>query len=137
MIVVDASVAVSWFLSDELDNFASASAQRVLEETAIVPAIFPTEVANALVVASRRGRMSASDVRERVRRLHLLPIVIEASHLNTEDEANLALKHGLTVHDAAYLSVAKRQRGLLLTRDVHLAEAARSEKIRVEGDAHA
>ena len=57
--VLDASVAVAWCFEDEATKFTegvldllSAGAE------ALVPAIWPVEVANALLIAERRNRMS-------------------------------------------------------------------------------
>ncbi len=56
--VLDASVALAWCFPDESSNHAVSIFHRFKEETAIVPSIWPPEVANALVVAMRRGRLN-------------------------------------------------------------------------------
>ena len=132
MIVVDASVVLSWFLDDELDEFAHASANRVVSEGALVPAIFPAEVVNALVNAALRGRLTNSDVAERLSRLDALPIMVDSARVALAEEVDLAQKHKLTVYDAMYLHVALRQKWTLLTRDADLRGAALKEKLLVQ-----
>ena len=116
-------------LDDEIDEFARTSAQRVLDETALVPPIFAAEVSNALVVAARKNRLTREDVRERISRIGSLPIFSDKSWLVLDREVELALKHGLTVYDAAYLALAARSHLTLLTRDAALQRAATAENV--------
>jgi len=132
LIVVDASVVLSWFLDDELDEFAHTSANRVVSEGALVPAIFPAEVANALMNAARRGRLTNTDVAERLSRLNALPIMVDSARVALAEEVDLAQKHKLTVYDAMYLHVAVRQQWTFLTRDADLRRAAVKEKVLVQ-----
>lgn len=132
MIVVDASVVLSWFLDDELDEFAHTSADRVVSEGALVPAIFPAEVANALVNAALRGRLTNTDVAERLSRLDSLPIMVDSARVALAEEVDLAQKHKLTVYDAMYLHIALRQQWTLLSKDAELRRAALKEKVLVQ-----
>ncbi len=134
MIVIDASVALSWLFEDELDDFATQSAERVMRETALVPAIFPAEVANALLFAARKARVAESDVRGALDRIAELPIRVASTGLTLADEMDLAQRHGLTIYDAMYLALAKRHRTALYTRDNALLRAARAEHLAVGQD---
>lgn len=134
MIVIDASVVLSWMLPDEVDDFARQSASDVAEQTAIVPPIFPSEVTNALIAAHRRGRIDRSIVKDALGDLANLPIFVQSAAITMEEEVELALRHGLTIYDALYLALARRQRLTLFTRDKQLAEAAKSEKVAVRFD---
>lgn len=134
MIVIDASVALSWLFEDELDDFATRSAERVVRETALVPAIFPAEVANALLFAVKRARVSEGDVRGALGRIAELPIRIASTGLALAEEMDLAQRHGLTIYDAMYLALAKRHRTTLYTRDNALLQAARAEHLAVGQD---
>ncbi|MEO6914106.1 MAG: type II toxin-antitoxin system VapC family toxin [Candidatus Baltobacteraceae bacterium] len=129
---MDASVVLSWFLDDELDEFANTSAARVVSEGALVPAIFPAEVANALVNAARRGRLTNTDVTERLTRLDALPIMVDSARVALGEEVDLAQKHKLTIYDAMYLHIALRQQWTLLTRDADLRRAALKENILIQ-----
>ncbi len=134
MIVIDASVALSWLFEDELDDFATQSAERVMRETALVPAIFPAEVANALLFAARKARVAESDVRGALDRIAELPIRVASTGLTLAEEMELAQRHGLTIYDAMYLALAKRHRTALYTRDNALLRAARAEHLAVGQD---
>jgi len=129
LIVIDASVALAWYFKDEADDFSRSSAARVLAETAIVPPVFASEVANSLHFATNRGRITDRDVREAVDRLSKLPIRIDANRLALHDELQLARTHDLTVYDASYLALARRLRLPLLTRDADLKRAVIAEKL--------
>jgi len=127
LIVIDASIALSWLFQDELDDLARDSAQRVVQETALVPPIFPAEFSNALTVAVRRRRVREADLHSAVDRITQLPIRIDSSRLALHEEVRLAQKHALTVYDAMYLALARRHRLRLLTRDRGLRSAAAVE----------
>lgn len=128
MIVVDASLALSWFFEGESDALSKSSARRVLTESAVVPPVFASEVANALHFAAKRGRITDEDVRNALDRLSKLPIRIDATRLALHDELRLAKAHDLTVYDASYLALAQRLRVPLLTRDADLLRAINAER---------
>src|SRR5436309_2264685 len=50
-IVLDGSVALAWYFTDEADAYANAVARCLPRTRAVVPAIWPLEVANAPGVA--------------------------------------------------------------------------------------
>jgi predicted nucleic acid-binding protein len=132
LIVIDASVTLSWLLLDEIDDFAKESAIELANDSAIVPAIFPAEVTNALVMAHRRGRIERTIVTDGLRDLGQLPIVVESARIAMEDEVDLSIKHGLSIYDSMYLALARRQRIALVTRDNRLADAAAKENVVVK-----
>lgn len=130
-LVLDASTALSWAFEDEAD----AEGDRVMEllrtESAVVPPLWELEVANGLVVATRRGRIEAADAARFGRLLLSLPIAVEPAERGRPLDAafRLAETHGLSVYDAAYLDLALRYRIPLATRDRALARAAEAESI--------
>lgn len=124
MIVVDASVAASWFFNDERDDVAVRSAQRVLEDVALVPAIFPAELANALLFAWRKGRIPSDEFDGALEKVKNLPIQVASQGLDLEEEVALATRYELTMYDAMYLALAGRHKIGLLTRDDRLRAAA-------------
>lgn len=132
MIVVDASTAISWFCSDEKDAFSEKSLQTVVDGRAIVPPIFPSEVANGLTVAHRRKRVSESDIRDALDDLGDLPLELAAPRFDLSEELALARAHNLTMYDAMYLALAKREGVKLYTRDHALYQAAIKEGVAVE-----
>lgn len=63
--VFDASVALAWCFPDETNAYADALLRRFRDETAMVRAIWPLEVANALVVGVRRSRLTPRAISSR------------------------------------------------------------------------
>jgi len=55
--VLDSSVALAWLLPDEDTEALDALADRLEQEPAHVPATWPLEVGNALLMAQRRARI--------------------------------------------------------------------------------
>ena len=90
-----------------------------------MPAIWPFEVANGLIVAERQGRISEAKATGFLEVLTGLPISIEqvqAGHLI--GIIAVARFHQLAVYDAAYLHLAARLGAKLATVDVRLSAAA-------------
>lgn len=67
--VVDTSVVMSWCFEDEGDSYAEAVLESLEAGEAFVPAVWPQEVGNVLLVAERKKRLSHASV---VRFLELL-----------------------------------------------------------------
>jgi predicted nucleic acid-binding protein len=135
--VVDASVALAWCFQDEGGDHAVAVLERLRSSEAVAAAHWPLEVANGLLMAERRKRLSLADCRRIVRLLLSLPIVIEPmNRTRTFDSTHMvARKHGLTSYDAAYLELALRLGIPMATLDSDLAKAARAEGVGVVGSA--
>lgn len=58
--VVDASVALAWCFEDEASTLADGLLGRLRQgDRIVVPAHWPTEMPNGLLVASRRKRIKA------------------------------------------------------------------------------
>jgi predicted nucleic acid-binding protein len=130
--VIDASVMLAQPLGQPNATAALARA-RLGDETGLVPAVWWFEVRNVLIISERRRAISEAKTANAVRAWAQLDIIID----NSPDETTimtLARKHRLTVHDAAYLELALRERLDLATLDTSLAEAARREGVAVVGD---
>ena len=129
-VVLDASVACDWLLDDELDPRAQRAAQRVSDIGALVPHLWHLEIRNALVVAERRGRLTAQGLADRLRALRQLPVVTDAEP-DLDAVVALARSHHISVYDAVYLELAQRRRAALATLDAGLAEAAAAAEVPV------
>lgn len=55
--VVDASMTLSWCFADEVTPYSRAVLAALETTYAVVPALWPFEVANALAIAERRKRI--------------------------------------------------------------------------------
>ncbi|MCY0878240.1 MAG: type II toxin-antitoxin system VapC family toxin [Firmicutes bacterium] len=125
--MLDAAVALAWCFPDESNAYADAVLHRFRDETAVVPAIWPLEVANALVVGVRRSRLTSEQLAHASRLLQALPIDVDTSLLSRvfDGTVRLATSHGLSVYDVAYLELAQRLQCPLATADTRLATAAK------------
>jgi len=127
--VIDASAALAWCFADEATEATNALLTRLRSnEEAVEPAHWPVEIANALIVAARRKRISPEDVRRLLEDLEALPIRIDppSRSLVRAGVLSLAEQFQLTAYDAAYLELAMRQGLPLATRDQALREASRA-----------
>lgn len=135
-IVVDCSVSAAWCLQDEASPAAERLLERVIRQGALVPAIWPSEMANVLVTAERRGRITAADAERAVELLERLPIRIDSPYGGTLSRCRaVAREYGLTAYDASYLDLAFREGLELATFDERLAEAARRAGVPLASEA--
>ena len=127
-LVVDASIALAWCFEDEASAETDAIADEVRSHGAVVPELFHLEIANILLQAERKGRLTTAGVAARLHLLGELSITTdpETSRRAWHDELSLARAHRLTSYDAAYLELALRTGSGLATRDAALADAARA-----------
>jgi len=124
--VLDASMTLSWAFEGESTPFTISVLKSLETVHAVVPALWPFEVANVLRTAERRGRMDAAAQAVFLERLRLLPIAIEhrpAAWL-AQQILPLARAHDLSAYDAAYLELAIREALPLATLDDDLRQAA-------------
>ena len=126
--VADSSVGVSWAVASQ----ASPAAERLLDEMEagglfLVPALWPFEVANALLFLRRRKKITPAELERAQAALSRMNPRVDwdglASVFGTT--AALAQEHALSVYDAAYLELALRSGLPLASRDAALNRAAR------------
>lgn len=129
--VLDASVALAWLFPDEGNEDAERLIDRLEEAAAVVPAIWPLEVGNALLVALRRGRIKKADMAQLTAALSGLPIEIDADFGagRISDVLDLASQLNLTTYDAAYVELARRRQIPLATLDERLRLACRELQV--------
>ena len=129
--VLDNSVVMA-ILLDEGSAYADAVQASLLTTWAAVPSIWRYEVANALLVAERRGRFGGEALPRIRASLLALPLVHD--DLTAEDLLEtvqpLARSHQLSAYDAAYLFVAARRGLPLATLDARLRAAAERVGVR-------
>ena len=94
---------------------------------AIVPSVWPLEVANVLLVAERKRRLSRADTARFVSLVRSLPILVEDE---TPDRIlgeilALAREYGLSSYDASYLDLSIRTSLPIATLDQDLRKAAK------------
>lgn len=133
MMVVDASIALTWCFEDEVSKATEAIGARVDTDGAVVPNLWKLEVANALLVAERRGRLDRHGVEQRLALLATLPISIDSDTdaIAWSDTILLARAERLTLYDAAYLELAIRRNVELASLDRDLRRAAKRMRVAV------
>jgi len=131
--VLDASVTMAWCFEDEASDAAWGLLDRLGEDTALVPSIWSAEVANVLLVAERRRRLTRPQSRAFVTRLLALPILVEeaAPQRVLGEVLTLGREAGLAAYDALYLDLAARHDLPLATLDRAMRSAARKSRIAI------
>jgi predicted nucleic acid-binding protein len=129
--VLDASATLAALLPDEASAISDAIVDRLLSSRAVVPTVWPSEIANALLVAERRRRITEALVGELIAQVRLLPIDVDDASTDAvfTSEIALARRYELSVYDASYLEVALRRGIPLATVDRRLEAAARAAGI--------
>ena len=127
-LVIDCSVTMAWYFKDEANPYSDAVRSALAIERAAVPALWPLEVANVLLMGERRKRSTQAQAAKWLRFLTALPIAVDsqAPILAFDPILNLARSHKLTAYDAAYLELAIRLGLPLAARDDALEKAAQS-----------
>ena len=124
--VLDGSVTMAWFFRDETNAYAEAVEDALAQAEAVVPSLWPLEIANTLVVGERRNRCTEAQSVTWLSYLRALPIIVddETAARSWDDTLGLARAHQLSAYDAAYLELAMRRSLPLATLDERLKEAA-------------
>jgi len=130
-LVLDCSIALSWFFPDEKTAFTEAVLDLVALEECWVPAVWRLEFPNALLVAERRRRLSREERHQVLDEAARLRLRVDAAVPELRAISDLAERHGLSTYDAAYLDLAARQGATLITLDKGLAAAATAAGIAV------
>lgn len=106
--------------------------ERLIEDEALVPALWRVEMCNMLAVNERRGRIAGEDSDRFLEDIAALPIR-ERPEDDHRTLLGLCRNHGLTAYDAAYLALAIRAGAPLATLDSSLARAARAAGVELVG----
>jgi predicted nucleic acid-binding protein len=137
--VVDASVAVKWFVSEAFSDDAA----RLLDDGMILiaPELLFAEVSNALWALCRRGDMGPADFAEVTETLKAAPISVPASMGQLAASAGrLALDLDHPVYDCFYLALAIQEQYPVITADTRFhdkvsAHPYLSDRVRHVADA--
>jgi predicted nucleic acid-binding protein len=104
--VLDASVAIAWVVSSQATPYTRRIRLRAKREPYHVPAIFPTEVANVLVVLERREILTEQASEAAAGVLDRLDPIVHESGLGIAQLRAVARRFVLSAYDAAYLALA-------------------------------
>ena len=131
--VVDASVAIAWFIRSQGNDKTLALLDQVAEGVSVVvPALWVFEVANSMLILCRRKVIDEGRYeRSRSELSNLRPVVDdEGLQLALSNTSDLAKNHALSVYDAVYLELALRRQLPLASRDAALNKAAKRAGVR-------
>lgn len=126
--VLDASTALGWILDRPVPPLASQARSLITAGASpVVPSLWLQEISNAVVMAERRGRLTAGQVRTLAADLDDFLQVVEVDSLQVRPSMLIATSQRtlLTAYDATYLELAARRKLPLATLDAKLQEAAR------------
>jgi predicted nucleic acid-binding protein len=127
-LVVDASVAVKWYVP-EIDS-EKASALLVTEDRLIAPDLLVAEFGNILWKKVGRGELTVQEVEGIVDAfVSTGPIIAHPSHLLLRPAVDIAITFQRTVYDALYLALAVAEQGRLITADERLVHALQGTRL--------
>lgn len=119
--MVDASVAIKWFVPEQL----SVEAAELLEGTAplLAPDLLMPEVGNVLWKKVVRRELRATEAREILQALRRVPLKLVPSTELVESALEIATRFRRTVYDGMYVALAVAAEGVMVTADERLANA--------------
>jgi predicted nucleic acid-binding protein len=132
-VVLDSSATLAWIYGDETTDAIRRLYDQIADDGALVPSLWRLEIANALTLAVRRGRIDAVFRDAALCDLALLDIITD-SRTSTHawaETLHLADTHRLTLYDAAYLELALRHSLPLASLDRDLCAAGARAGVRL------
>jgi predicted nucleic acid-binding protein len=126
--VADASVVIGWVHPAQATSQTAAMLEAIADGATLeVPALWPLELANALLVLVRRRKLTEPERQDALGWLRGLRLRFdhEMASLAFSRLSQLAVAHQLSVYDAAYLELAHRRRLALGCKDGPLRTAAK------------
>lgn len=126
--VLDASVALAWFVDRSIDPYAVGISDRLRRgDRAVVPPLWRVEVINGFVMAERRGTLPSAAIAEALVKLEALlgrSIDFAGMEVTLSRLLGTARQFDLTAYDAEYLQTARYEQLPLATLDRKLKTAA-------------
>lgn len=127
-LVVDASVAVKWFVAEELHE----EAERLLDlgDTLTAPDLIVPEVTNIVWKKTVLGQIDPSHAAIVAAAICNSPVILHPSSRLNERALEIALDLNHPVYDCLYIACAEAAGGTLITADRRLFSAAQSSAYR-------
>ena len=129
--MIDASMAVALIMPDEDAPEALAVATELAKSRAAAPSLWRLEVANTLIVAERRKRITALQRAKGLANLGQLPVEVDeqTSNYAWTRITDLAIELNITAYDASYIELAIRKALPISTLDRDMRRAAKKAGI--------
>ena len=125
--VVDASIGVAWVHPAQATGASQALLDALCDGAVVeAPALWPLEIANALLVLVRRGKLTEAERGTALAALAQLSVVLDhdMASLAFTTLSALASRYELSIYDATYLELALRKKLPLACKDGPLRTAA-------------
>ncbi len=122
-VVVDSSVALKWFIPENLSEEAGSFLDARVE--LLAPDLIYPEAGNVLWKKVGRGEIEPRDARDILAALGRMPLSVVSSSLLVEAALEIALAHRRTVYDALYVALAVARESVFVTADDKLVGAIR------------
>jgi predicted nucleic acid-binding protein len=128
LVVVDASVAVKWFLPENGEAFADQALALLdkydrKEVQFVVPDLFYAEIASAIWKAIRVGRISRAFGDQALVLLTQREFATVPSLKLLDKAFQIATDHARSVYDSLYVALAVQTNSQLITADERLANS--------------
>ena len=123
-LIVDASVAVKWLISEDGSDLARGLAAS--GDDLHAPRLMASEVANALWRKTRRGEIERGDAGSMLAWVPEMPVRWNADETVSADAVRLALALDHPVYDCVYLALAHRIGAVVVTADRRFVTALAS-----------
>ncbi len=125
--VVDASVAVKWFVPEELTGEALSYLSD--EHELLAPDLLWPELANIVWKKARRGELTPDEARRILTLCQKVPFEVTASTNLIDSALEIALGIDRTVYDSMYLALAAHRDCVMITADRRLFNAVNSSEL--------
>lgn len=129
-LVIDASVALKWYLADEefgpkalslLDKYVSNDLEF------LAPSLLEYEVVNGLIIAQKRGRIREEKILEAIEGFISLEIKVKDLHLYYPRVLNFSRTYNRSAYDASYLALAAEEAAMFITADRDLYKTVKKD----------
>lgn len=127
-LVIDASVALKWFVEENHSNLALKVLDYLTEKALpIVPSLFFYEIANVLRYKPEFGIKDIQEVLSALTRFGFLVVPLENALCDQTIE--LAFQYGITIYDASYIAISSKKNCEFVTADEKLFGKLAGEKV--------
>ncbi len=127
--VLDCSVAMAWCFQDEGSLYADQVLESFKTGKAIVPPLWHLEIANVLLQAERKKKLTEKDILHFLYLLEQLPIHTEEPTTLLTDLIHIGRRYSLTAYDSCYLHLALTRGLPLASLDTQLIKSAQGASV--------
>ncbi|RJR24564.1 MAG: PIN domain-containing protein [Desulfobacteraceae bacterium] len=126
IVVLDTSALIRLYIPDGpfpdgLEEHLAAAWRA--ETTLVIPELALVEIAQVLWKKEKAGKIRPSESQEIIAAVMDLPLEVVGHRTFLMDSLTFARRHGLTVYDAVFLSLAAKRGAELVTADSRLKKA--------------